>query len=116
MSLFTTQVILDATEVPIQKPRKVNDQSATFSLYKNKYTLKTLVGCSPRGVVTFISSSYGRSESDRQVLERSSLMADGQFQPGDSIMADRSIMVQDLFATKDVKVNTPMLTGKSVGS
>ena len=27
--------------------------------------------------------------------------------PGDSIMADRGLLVQDLFASKDVKVNTP---------
>lgn len=36
------------------------------------------------------------------------------FLPKDSIMADRGIMVQDLFAPMDVYVNTPtMLKGKS---
>jgi hypothetical protein len=36
------------------------------------------------------------------------------FDKNDSIMADRGIMVQDLFATQDVHVNTPtMLKGKS---
>jgi len=36
------------------------------------------------------------------------------FSYGDSIMADRGIMVQDLFTSKNVLVNTPhMLKGKS---
>ena len=36
------------------------------------------------------------------------------FSDGDSIMADRRIIVQDLFASKNVLVNTPhMLKGKS---
>ena len=40
----TTRVILDATEVPIHKPQNLRDQSATWSSYKNKNTLKCIVG------------------------------------------------------------------------
>jgi hypothetical protein len=39
-----TRMILDATEVRIQKPSKVDDQRATWSSYKNNNTLKTMVG------------------------------------------------------------------------
>ncbi|XP_014670354.1 PREDICTED: uncharacterized protein LOC106811297 [Priapulus caudatus] len=56
-----TRVILDATETPIHKPSRVDDQSVTFSTYKNKNTLKTMIGCSPRGLVTYVSDSYGGS-------------------------------------------------------
>ena len=109
-----TRVILDATETPINKPSLVDDQSVTFSTYKNRNTLKTVIGCSPRGLVTYISNSYGGSASDRQIIERSELCTKpSMFQRGDSIMADRGIMVQDLFANKHVQVNTPsMLKGK----
>ena len=111
----STRVILDATEVPIHKPKNVNAQSSTFSSYKNKNTLKTMIGCTPRGVVSCVSDSYSGSTSDRQIIERSDLVSkESMFSKGDSIMADRGIMVQDLFATRDVKVNTPtMLKGKS---
>ena len=111
----STRVILDATEIPIAKPTDVNAQSTTFSTYKNKNTLKTMIGCTPRGLVSFIGDSYGGSSSDRQLIERSTIYTEkGVFAPGDSIMADRGIMVQDLFANKDVTVNTPtMLEGKS---
>jgi len=102
-----TRVILDATEIPIQKPTSLRDQSSTWSNYKNKNTLKSLVGISPKGVVTFVSEAYGGSASDHQIVERSELMKTQQFECGDSITADRGIMVQDLFATKNVAVNTP---------
>ena len=53
--------------------------------------------------------------SDRQIIERSDLcFSQSRFEKGNSITADKGIMVQDLFATRDVKVNTPtMLKGKS---
>jgi len=110
-----TRVILDATETPIQKPRASGPQRETFSSYKNKNTLKVMVGCTPRGTVSYISDAYGGSASDRQIIERSKLCAEkSRFEKGDHIMADRGIMVQDLFASKNVYVNTPtMLKGKS---
>jgi len=102
-----TRIILDATEVKIEKPSNIKDQSATWSTYKNCNTLKTMIGCSPRGFVTYVSPSYGGSCSDRQIIEASNLLEKSQFCQGDSIMADRGIMVQDLFAAHDVTVNTP---------
>ena len=97
---------MDATEIKIEKPSKVVDQRATWSSYKNSNTLKTLIGCSPRGVTTYVSPAFGGCASDRQIIENSELLT-GHFQPNDSIMADRGILVQDLFASQDVWVNTP---------
>ena len=48
-----TRVILDATEVPMQKPSNVIAQCATFSTYKNRNTLKTMIGCTVPLVVPF---------------------------------------------------------------
>jgi hypothetical protein len=57
---------------------------------------------------------YGGSVSDRQIIEDSNILDNSMFDSGDSIMADRGIMVQDLFANQNVCVNTPtMLKGKS---
>ncbi|XP_062585854.1 uncharacterized protein LOC134247520 [Saccostrea cucullata] len=110
-----TRVILDATEVPINKPQNVNAQSASFSNYKNKNTLKVMIGCTPRGTVSYISDAYCGATSDRQIIERSDLLLEkDKFQDHDSIMADRGIMVQDLFASRNIQVNTPtMIKGKS---
>nr|XP_022298373.1 uncharacterized protein LOC111107454 [Crassostrea virginica] len=109
-----TRVILDATEQPIQKPSNVDAQSKTWSSYKHKNTLKTMIGITPNGAVSYISSAYAGSVSDRQIIERSTLLDSNKFSPGESIMTDRGIMTQDLFATQNVYVNTPsLLKGKS---
>ena len=65
-----------------------------------------MIGCSPRGVTTYVSPAYGGCASDRQIIENSTLLT-GHFESGDSIMADRGILVQDLFASQNVRVNTP---------
>ena len=82
---------------------------------KTKSTLKVMVGCTPKGAVSFISDAYGGCASDREIIERSALnTSEGMFARKDSIMADRSIMVKDLFIYKGVKVNMlTMLKGKS---
>ena len=109
-----TRVLLDATEFFVEKPKNVQDQSATWSSYKNHSTLKSMIGISPRGVVSYVSPTYGGCTSDRQIIERSELVKKDMFEEGDSIMADRGIMVQDLYASMNVKVNTPtMLKGRS---
>ena len=57
-----------------------------------------MIGISPKGVVTYVSPSYGGATSDRQIIERSELLAANKFLPGDEIMADRGIMVCTLKA------------------
>ncbi len=64
-----------------------------------------MVVVTPR-LVSYVSKSYCGSASDRQLIENSDLL-DGRFERGDEILADRGILVQDLFATQDVKMNTP---------
>ncbi|VDI05213.1 Hypothetical predicted protein [Mytilus galloprovincialis] len=71
--------------------------------HKDRNTVKVLVGCTPGGLVSFISPAYGGSASDRQITERSSLM--NSCDPYDSIMADKGFSVQDLFATQNVAIN-----------
>jgi len=98
---------VDGTEIPIEKPRNVNDQSCTFSTYKNKNTLKVLAGISPKGSVTYVSDAYGGSCSDRQIVERSALLDKSKFSNGDSIMSDRGFVVKHLFLPFNVHVNIP---------
>ncbi len=103
----STRVIVDGTEIPIERPSSVPAQAASWSSYKNKNTLKVLVGISPKGAVTFVSNAYGGSASDRQIVERSDLLREKKFEKKDSIMADKGFVVQDLFCHQEVKVNMP---------
>ncbi|XP_074107222.1 uncharacterized protein LOC141532673 [Cotesia typhae] len=111
----STRVIVDATEIPIDKPSNPIAQQATFSTYKNKNTVKVLVGGSPNGILCYHSAAYGGSTSDRQIVERSDLVK--KFQKGDSVMADRGFNVQDIFESQGVTVNIPhFLKGKQLPS
>ena len=106
----STRVIVDGTEIPIQKPKQPLAQQATFSMYKNRNTVKVLVGATPGGLVSYVSPAYGGSASDRQICERSQLSQ--LCNPGDSILADKGFNVQDLFVPYDILVIYPVSLGK----
>ena len=92
----TKRVIVDGTEIPVQKPANSIAQRCTFSTYKNRNTVKVLVGSTPGGLISYLSPAYGGSTSDRQIVERSRLVE--MCDASDSIMADKGFNVQDLFA------------------
>ena len=105
-----TRVIVDGTECPIMKPKQPVAQQATFSSYKNRNTVKVLVGVTPGGLVSYVSSAYGGSASDRQICERSGLPR--KCDPGDEIMADKGFNVEDLFLPYQVALNIPTFVKK----
>lgn len=80
-----TRVILHATEQPVHKPSNNEAQSKTWFSYKHKNTFKTMVSITPNGAVSHVSSAYGVSDADRQIIERSSLLNECKFDAGDSI-------------------------------
>ena len=100
-----TRVILECTEIFIEKPSCFRAQSATYSSYKSHNTAKGLVGISPLGAVTFISDLFGGHASDRQIVVSSGIL--DLLQPGDSVMADRGFEIQDLWVSKKALLNIP---------
>jgi len=55
----TTRVIVDGTEIPVQKPANPIAQRCIFSTYKNRNTVKVLVGSTPGGLISYLSPAYG---------------------------------------------------------
>ena len=107
----STRVIIDATEIYIEKPAVPELQQLTFSSYKNHNTYKGLIGISPSGAIIFISDLYPGCISDKELTRRSGLLdlLDG----GDSVMADRGFDIEDDMALLGVKLNIPpFLRGK----
>ncbi|XP_061726169.1 uncharacterized protein LOC133531788 [Cydia pomonella] len=98
-------VIVDCTEIKIEKPKNPLTQQLTYSTYKSANTLKVLVGISASGCVTFVSDAYGGSTSDRELFEKCGLI--DKLEPNDIILSDRGFNVQDLVCHKDVTVNVP---------
>ena len=108
----STRVIIDGTECPIQKPASPIAQQQTFSTYKNKNTVKVLVGATPDGLVSYVSPVYGGAAGDRQIVERSTLK--NICEEGDSIMADKGFTVQDLFCSSSVTINMPTFFARKI--
>ena len=107
-----TRVVLDATEIFIEKPSLPDVQQMTFSSYKNDNTFKALVGISPSGVITFVSDLYPGCISDKELTRRSGIL--GLLQRGDRVMADRGFDIQDDLTPLGVKLNMPpFLRGKT---
>lgn len=101
-----TRVILDCIECPIKKPADMSDRKITFSTSKNRNTVKVLVGMTPGGLVSFVSSSTcGGSVSNRQLIEESGIVE--KCDPGDEVMICSQVNVEDLFSHRHVTVNMP---------
>lgn len=68
------KVILDCTEVTIQKPKCLSCRIKLYSNYKSNYTLKFMLGVSPGDIITFISKAYGGRASDNIIFSQSNII------------------------------------------
>ncbi|XP_062399775.1 uncharacterized protein LOC134089350 [Sardina pilchardus] len=99
------RVIIDCTEVRCQNPSSLTLQSEVFSSYKNTTTLKGLIGIAPCSAVTFVSSLFTGSISDRELTERSGLL--DLMEPGDGCMADKGFTIEKLLADRGATLIMP---------
>ena len=105
-SLYPETIILDGTEITIATSSSLAKQSMSFSSYKQRNTLKGLIGISPTLAVCFVSQLYTGAISDREITERSGVL-DLPYDVGDCIMADKGFTISDLVEPKGLKLNIP---------
>lgn len=98
-------VMLDCTEIPIEKPKNANMQQVTWSNYKNTNTFKSLIGNDEAGSIIFISDLFVGGISDREIVKKSGIL--DKLQPGDCVLADRGFVISDLLEEKNVLLNLP---------
>ena len=101
----TTFSILDASELFVQKPSDLFLQSSSWSNYKHHNTAKFLIGCTPNGVVSFVSELYVGSISDVELTKVSGYV--DTLKSGVSVMADRGFTIRDILLEKGVTLNIP---------
>lgn len=100
-----TRIIIDATEFSIERPSSLLSQACTFSSYKNRNTVKVLIGVTPSGAISFVSEAYEGSISDRKLVKVSGLLE--KLEAGDEIMADKGFTIQDLLIPYGICLNMP---------
>ncbi|RMX40026.1 hypothetical protein pdam_00018006 [Pocillopora damicornis] len=79
------KAFIDCTKVYIQHPSAAEGQALTYSNYKSTNTWKTLVSCTPAGLVSFISPGQGLA-SDRKIVENCGIL--DKFDGNDICIAD----------------------------
>ena len=89
-----TRIIIDATEFAVERPSSLLSQACTFSAYKNKNTIKVLIGVTPSGAISFVSEAYEGSISNQKLVEVSGLL--DKLEPGVEVMADKGFTIHDL--------------------
>ncbi|XP_076867640.1 uncharacterized protein LOC143518768 isoform X2 [Brachyhypopomus gauderio] len=93
-----TQVILDCTELRCQTPSSPHLQSEMYSAYKSHCTMKGLVGIAPHGAVTFVSSLYPGSVSDKELFKQSGLAK--LLTEEMAVMVDKGFLITDCVKCK----------------
>ena len=101
----STGCILDCTEIFIEMPTYYKSQSATFSKYKHQNKAKRMIGTALSGSVTFASELYTVQYNDKKMTKDSRIS--NLLEPGDSIMADRGIDIEDDLRP-GAKLNIPL--------
>lgn len=106
----STRIILDCTELFIQRPSAMLAQSETWSDYKHHNTWKLLVGVTPNGQVSFLSDLWGGRVSDKQITRESGVLA--LLDSGDNVMVDRGFDIRDILPAGVMLNMPPFLAGR----
>lgn len=100
------QIIIDCFEIQICKPSDTLKQSQTWSQYKGCNTVKYLIGCTPDGLISFISKGVGGRISDKAMVEGSNLL--DTLQPNAVVLADRGFKeIESLLNARGMKLLRP---------
>nr|XP_046237559.1 uncharacterized protein LOC124055019 isoform X2 [Scatophagus argus] len=101
-------VILDCFEIGIEKLSNLKAQSQTYSHYKQKPTIKYLIGITPRGSVSFISKGWGGRVSNKHLTEQCGIL--NKLLPGDLVLANCGFNIGDEVGLMCAEVKTPGFT------
>lgn len=103
-------VIIDCFEISIGKPRKPVDQALSWSQYKHSNTVKYLIGCTPDGVIIFVSKGFLGRISDNEIVRRSGFL--NFLKKGTCVMVDRGFkdLDSEILSIGAILIKPPSVT------
>ena len=105
------RIIIDCTELMLQKPSDLQERKETFSNYKHHDTVKFLVGMSPQLYVNYVSKAWAGRASDKHITLNSDCLLEG-LPPGSKVMADRGFTVSKELKDVGVEMIMPAFKGR----
>ena len=88
------RVVLDCTEVSVERPNCLECRISSYSHYHGGESVKVMIGCSPAGIITFVSDAYGGKASDKKIFDDSDLLE--KLEPYvDAVMVDKGFMIDE---------------------
>lgn len=100
-----SRVIIDCTEIFIERPRNVRTQALTWSDYKHNNTVKFLVGITPHGHIGFLSKAWGGRTPDQYIVKESGFL--DIIDAGDEVMADRGFQIKEHLLMRHATLSIP---------
>ncbi|XP_034238531.1 uncharacterized protein LOC117643646 [Thrips palmi] len=101
--------VVDSTDIKIQKPSNMDQQSHSFSKYKAHNIVKFLFATSLYGGLSFASEGMEGVITDRQLFLKSGIMK--YLKPGEAVMCDRGFDMEEDLNDIGVDILIPAFLG-----
>ncbi|EDV21055.1 uncharacterized protein TRIADDRAFT_7666, partial [Trichoplax adhaerens] len=87
------------------RPSNLSAKAQTWSSYRHSNTIKYLIGITPAGAVSFLSSGWGGKVSDNEITLRSGFLE--KLNQNDVILADKGFLVKKELALRGAILKIP---------
>ena len=103
-SASNCRIVIDCTDIAVAAPKEMDKAKLVYSAYRGMHSFKVLIGVAPNGVITYCSSLFPGSVSDKAITMQSGLLE--HLEAGDKVLADKGFLISDI-VPDGVSVNIP---------